>query len=541
MKNIEKSLTNYVAGCGPQVNSDLLCMYAEKDANDVINILFKLINHELDLVDGTDSLDRVVSLFDYIKIILVNCDETNRKIIHRRLHKLTEKIDRVKLENKNKFYDKEKAYEELDKVDEQIGELEMTVAEKNTNQYDFMNYLVGVIRNITYVEYTLSKMPHLVNVKDKEEVPLFRNVVMKYLEAIENSEDDEDVLYYANLISLILSCQSFDLKEVEKRKCLDEIYKCINRLSVNKKAHKMNKEKIEWLNNLVNSIKSTNEVEHDIERFASKYRIGVVFPEHVQVEAHLAKVPKTGEMTDREVIDDYIITIDKASAKEIDDALSCKKLPNGNYLLGVHIASVLGYFMYDSGIVEEAIERREAIYLPKKYQDKTDDFNRTIPILPYEFSAETASLIPNSPKLTRTYYFEIDKDGNIVNERFIKSIITNCRQTTYDEIDKVLKKGSDCPELNELVTNLHEVTQILEKKYKGTDFYESFKENTQDSADLRIKKDGAQKLVYYPVLLTGNRVAEFFYRNNYPCLYRVHEVNEDNIKKLQAMVDNLTK
>jgi hypothetical protein len=540
MKNIEKSLTNYVQGTGPYVSRDTLCSYAEKDADDIINILFNLVNNELDCVDGTGSLDRVIALLDYVKKIVIVNDDANRKKILRRLRKLIEKIDRVKVENKNKFNDINKAFSELDRVLEEIGELEMTVTDKNTNQYDFINYLVGVIKNVSYIEYTLIKMPQLVNCKDKKDVSLFRNVLNKYLVAL-NDDNNDEISYYSNLISLILSRSAFELKDSEKRNCLNDIYKCLNKLCVTKKSQKANKKKIEWLNNLILSLKCNNEKESNIELIANKYHIDVVFPEHIKLVAHLAKVPKTGEMVDRELIDDYIISIDKQNAKEIDDALSCTKLSNGNYLLGVHIASILGYFPYESSIVDEAINRREAIYLPTSYQDKVDDFNKTIPILPYEFSANTGSLVEGEHKLARSYYFELDSFGNIINERFIKSIITNSHKSSYNEIDKVLKKGSENPKLNEIVNNLKEVTKILEKKYKGTDFYESFKENTIDSADLRLKKDGSQKLVYYPILLTGNRVAEFFYKNNYPCLYRVHEVNEENLAKLQAMVDGLAK
>ena len=59
-------------------------------------------------------------------------------------------------------------------------------------------------------------------------------------------------------------------------------------------------------------------------------------------------------------------------------------------------------------------------------------------------------------------------------------------------------------------------------------------------ADLRVKREGAEKLVYQAMVLTGNRVATFFAENNYPCLYRVHDVKEDNLKKIQGMLDTLS-
>ena len=83
------------------------------------------------------------------------------------------------------------------------------------------------------------------------------------------------------------------------------------------------------------------------------------------------------------------------------------------------------------------------------------------------------------------------------------------------------------------------MTTILDGKYKGNELYEKVKANTQDYSELRVKKVGSENIVYQAMLLTGNRVAEFFARNHYPCLYRVHEVNEDNQRKLQSMIDTL--
>ena len=246
-------------------------------------------------------------------------------------------------------------------------------------------------------------------------------------------------------------------------------------------------------------------------------------------------------MTGREVVDDYTITIDKEGAIEVDDALTCKILPNGNYLLGVHIASVLGYFPYESSVVQEAISRYRSIYLPVKYQEKEDDYDRVIPIFPYSFSAQTASLIPGESKLARSYFFEIDKKGNIVREEFKKTIVKSDMKATYEQIDDVLRKGSKNKELEELVNCLQGVTEIIDRKYKVSEIYEKVKNNADDFNELPVKNIGSQKIINKIMLLTGNRVANFFAEHNYPCLYRVHEVNENNIIKLQAMIDNLNK
>ena len=65
--------------------------------------------------------------------------------------------------------------------------------------------------------------------------------------------------------------------------------------------------------------------------------------------------------------------------------------------------------------------------------------------------------------------------------------------------------------------------------------------NVSDTSELRVKRIGSENIVYQSMLLTGNRVAEYFNRNGFPLLYRVHYVNEENNRKLEAMIDNLNR
>ena len=543
MKNIEKTLTNFVSGKGQRISDEVLCAHAKKDAkaaDEIIDILFNVINRELDTVTGVESLDKVKELLNCITMIMNNSDTVNRKIVSRRIHKLDEKIDRLKLENKNKFLNIENAYKELDKIREEIEKMAEDTEEKETKQYDLMDLLACHIKDIPYIEYTFKKMPSLVNVKDRKEMPLIQIILLKYLKNIKE-KDTEDILYYGNLLSLILSQKAFDLKEKDKRKFLELLHKEVNNLSIGKKNYKKNKPIIDDLNRIINRIQGNEEKEQKIDDIAAKYHIDVYFDEKIIEQAKLVKEPKIGEITDRETVEDYVITIDGEHALEIDDGLSCKRLDNGNYLLGVHIASVLGYFDYHSDIVQTAIKRGRSIYLPKKYQTVEDDFDRVIPIFPYSFATDTASLLEGKPRLTRSYYFEIDKNGNVISERFPKTITTNNKRLTYDEADSIIKNGSNDKKLETTIKNLQIVTAILGKKYKTTEIYEKVKENIDDFSDLRVKRVGAEKIVYQTMLLTGNRVAEYFDRNDIPCILRVLEFNEKNIKKLEDLVENLTK
>ena len=538
MRNIEKALTSFVRGNGPKLSNSQLTSLAEKDANSLIDILFNVINEELDSTRGAIPFDKIRELLTEIYMVIGISNDVNRKIVSHKLNKLSDRIERVQMEKRRKFAHPEKIRKSFQKIQEEIEHLQIQTEEKDNKQYDFMKYLVEEIRNISYLEYTIEKLPNLINVKDKEGHSFFKNLVEKYIESLKE-EDRESKLYYSNIISLFLSEKSFHLSDAEKRKILDILYQSTNSLASAKGRNK--KEKLQEIKDLAENIKGYGEKTSRLDQLSKKYNISTTFPTSIMDQIQFLK--PADEHEGRRIVDEYIITIDGEGAVEIDDALSCRKLPNGNYLFGIHIASPLGHFSYDSEVIQEALSRTRSIYLPKKFQNKENDFNQVIPMFPYDFAANKGSLLANTPRLARSYYYEISKDGEIVQEVFPKTIISSSKKATYREIDKILEHGSKDPQLQELVTNLREVTEILDKRFKPSRLYEQIKENTEDFSDLRVKRVGAEKIVYQGMMLNGNRVASFFAdpQRQYPCLYRVLKANEEDSKKLEAMIDNLTK
>lgn len=537
--NIEKALRNYIKGIGPKMKYEhFLAITKSNDGNKAADVLFSLINEQIDTMADTKLLDRTVEVMKYIGLLLVNSETIDRKLVSRKLYKLGEKLSRIEREGKKK-YNMKHLQSEFKKVRRQINELDTMLEDKEPKRYELMKFLINETRNIDYIDCTVKNMPNIVNVQDKDKVSLFRNLINKYLENVEEY-NEENIQYYNNMISYIMNQKNFSLSEKERKQCLLDINKYLNKLTYKKKAAKANAKKVVWVDRLVDLIKELNEQKKDITEIANKYNVQVYFDDEILEQAKLCKEPKEGQMKDREILDDFIITIDGADAIEIDDALSCKKLPNGNYLLGVHIASVLGYFEYTSNIVQEALTRTRAIYLPAKYQTKDNDFQRAIPIFPYSFSAEAGSLIENSPKLARTFYFEIDPQGNLVNERFIKSVIRNNKKMTYEDVNEIIQNGTQDEQLQETITNLNIVANLLDTKTHVSELYKNIKENTEDYSELRVKKMGSENIVYQAMLLTGTRVATFFNDHNYPCLYRVHKIDQENSGKLQAIIDNIT-
>ena len=137
-------------------------------------------------------------------------------------------------------------------------------------------------------------------------------------------------------------------------------------------------------------------------------------------------------------------TIDPFTAKDFDDALSVKKLPNGNVEVGIHIADVSFYVRPGTSIDKEARQRATSVYL----------VDRTIPMLPEVLSTDLCSLNPNEDRLSVSAVFELDSDAKIVSRWFGETVIHSDKRFTYENAQEVLdnQEGEMLEELNILHT-----------------------------------------------------------------------------------------
>lgn len=217
-------------------------------------------------------------------------------------------------------------------------------------------------------------------------------------------------------------------------------------------------------------------------------------------------------------------TIDPEDAKDFDDALSIRKLDNGNYEIGVHIADVTHYVEEKTALEEEAFERATSVYL----------VDRTIPMLPERLSNELCSLRPKEDKLTFAAVFEVDNQAQIVTEWFGRTIIHSDRRFSYEEAQEVLEsgKGDYAAELKLLNDYAHKLRKERFKKgavnFETTEVKFKLDEKGKPLAVIpKIRKD-AHKLIEEFMLLANKRVATFVYnmkkgdqKNTF--VYRTHD------------------
>lgn len=218
-------------------------------------------------------------------------------------------------------------------------------------------------------------------------------------------------------------------------------------------------------------------------------------------------------------------TIDPKDAKDFDDALSIRTLPNGNYEIGVHIADVTHYVHPDTIIDREARERATSVYL----------VDRVVPMLPEHLSNGICSLRPDEDKLTFSTIFEMDKRGKVLNSRICRTVTRSVRRFTYEEAQQVIETGNG--DYSEEILALDRLAKILRKeRYENgsVDFDRvevrfDIDENGHPTGVYFKESKDANKLIEEFMLLANRTVATFIGKASgkkkpKAFVYRVHDM-----------------
>ncbi|MGT2887669.1 ribonuclease R [Streptococcus didelphis] len=263
------------------------------------------------------------------------------------------------------------------------------------------------------------------------------------------------------------------------------------------------------------------------------------FPEAVIAEANaVADAPSQEDLIGRvDLRDELTFTIDGADAKDLDDAVHIKHLPNGNYELGVHIADVSYYVTEGSALDKEAVARGTSVYV-------TD---RVVPMLPERLSNGICSLNPNVDRLTQSAIMEIDQNGHVLNHHICQSVIKTRHRMTYSAVNEMIagdeKRLAEFSDLQESVNSmvvLHEILETMRVKRGALNFDTSeAKIIVNDKGmpvDILVRTRGiAERMIESFMLAANECVAEHFSKAKLPFIYRVHE--EPKAEKLQKFID----
>ena len=232
-----------------------------------------------------------------------------------------------------------------------------------------------------------------------------------------------------------------------------------------------------------------------------------------------------------------IFTIDSAETKDIDDAISLTRTSDGGFELGVHIADVSNYVKPGSELDNEAFSRATSVY----YADQV------VPMLPKALSNGICSLNENELRLAFSCLMRLDKEGNLTDYRFVKSIIRSRVKGVYSEINALLAGTADAEIKAKYADVIDQLPAMKElyghrarlRKERGCMDIESgevkliLDENGR-CIDVKKRTSGESESMIEEFMLLANQCAAHFARvKQIPFVYRVHE--EPNAEKLERL------
>ncbi|WP_342598812.1 ribonuclease R [Psychrobacillus sp. FSL H8-0483] len=281
----------------------------------------------------------------------------------------------------------------------------------------------------------------------------------------------------------------------------------------------------------------------DILSIIYKHGITIDFPEEVinQAEAVPAEIDEKDLEGRRDLREEVIVTIDGADAKDLDDAVTVTKFPDGTFKLGVHIADVSHYVTENSPLDREAYDRGTSVYLA----------DRVIPMIPHRLSNGICSLNPQVDRLTLSCEMIFDGSGMVTSHEIFQSVIRTTERMTYSDVYKILEEKDAAlieryEPLVPMFETMAELAAVLREKRKNRgaidfDFPEAkiiVDENGWPTDVVNRERTVAERLIEEFMLAANETVAEHFKWMDVPFIYRIHE--DPKPEKLQRFFGFLT-
>ena len=281
----------------------------------------------------------------------------------------------------------------------------------------------------------------------------------------------------------------------------------------------------------------------DIMSIVRGYDLPVEFSEKLLNQAdRVAKAVSDADMQGRRDLRNWqMVTIDGEDAKDLDDAVSLTR-EGENYVLGVHIADVTNYVQENSAIDREAKERGTSVYL----------VDRVIPMLPHRLSNGICSLNAGEDRLALSCIMTVNPKGNVIGHEIAETVIRVDERMTYTGVKKILEDHDPAEtqkyrELLPMLEQMQELSQILRERRqrRGSidfDFPEAkivLDDKGQPVEIMPYDRNVATKIIEDFMLLANETVAEDYYWQELPFVYRTHEVpDEEKIRALATFINN---
>ncbi len=267
------------------------------------------------------------------------------------------------------------------------------------------------------------------------------------------------------------------------------------------------------------------------------------FPENVMRDAETAANRQKQPGRRLDFRKPFVFTVDPATARDFDDALSLERDPQGRRILGVHIADVSHFVRPGSALDEEAYRRGNSVYLP----------DRVLPMLPEQLSNGLCSLRPNEDRFAFSVWITVDDHGTPLHWRFGRTVIRSRARLTYEQALDLLQTRQDpgavSPGLTAGDVEIIRETHRLAQQFRGRRFAANALDIEVPEWDVRIDRNGlisqilprvhdvSHQLVEECMIAANEAVDTELSRRGVPLLHRVHEAPSE--VRLQELATNL--
>ena len=499
------------------------------DKDKIVKGLLEILDDEINIFsyDYPKDLNYLIDLLD-IMPYLVNNDKRLKKYSITEFEKTHKKIkylihSRPEVMNKRQ----NNKYSLLKKVLLKLEDTELKFYSKMPNNYDFskeeyISYIIFKSKNIDFYELALKKYPYIINSKDKDNNPLIRRVLDKYLESLDKYLDNinlgpiDDLLYYNKIFKSMVNNPKIYFPQEEKKAMLKKIKEYVE--SKRYDSNKLNEKLTYFTNNLFFII---NDEEHELDEstFNYEYDIRNHFNASQILEAKkIYTINKDLELTKK---NGKIYTFDGAGAFELDDGVSITN-EDGIYKLGVHIANPGFYIPDNSPVMNEARRRTRTLYSK----------DLCIPMIPLLLSKDLMSLNANDNKNVISFYFDIDNiSGRLIKYEIKNENIKVFENKTYNDFDDNIADESLNDEYHETLVNLLKVSNLLKGNFQETDDYKMLHSN--DS--LKVSTSVISTIMLY----ANMKLAEYANEKDLPFIYRCHEIKEKDIREINELKERI--
>lgn len=330
----------------------------------------------------------------------------------------------------------------------------------------------------------------------------------------------------------------------DSKKLANDIFIPKDKIHGGKSGQKVVVRIVEWPNRSKNPIGEVVDVlgevgnnNTEMNAIMAEFGLPYTYPEEMEKAAEKISDEITPEIiAQREDFREVVtFTVDPHDAKDFDDALSVRKMPNGHWEVGVHIADVTHYVKPGTAIDREAESRATSVYL----------VDRTVPMLPERLCNQICSLRANEEKLCFSCVFEMDDNGQVKKHRIVRTVIKSNRRFTYEEAQNIIETGVG--DFATEVLTLDKLAKILRKKRfdSGAINFDRWevKFNIDEtgkplSVYFKVAKD-SNKMIEEFMLLANRTVAEFVGKSKTPktFVYRIHDLpNEEKMENFAAFI-----